>query len=223
MHTKPRSPLLAAGIAAAVLAAAGAGAAADPSLTIGVPVHTSHGDPPDWCDYAIVTGQLQGGPVGVTVKLFANAYPFSAAFKDTGLSAATDAQGNYSIKVFPHVRTKYHVVASTTPATTSPDLTERARGCAVIHVSDATPKRGQIVRFYGTYTPAKDGTRMKLLGPGPFGGTLLTGVTLQHNNASSSKFSVKVPVTKSGTYHTEVRADAANELGGGEINLRVHG
>lgn len=54
-------------------------------------------------------------------------------------------------------------------------------------VSDATPKRRQVVRFYGTFTPAKDGMRMKLIAPGPLGGTPIAGVTLRHNHSSSSK------------------------------------
>jgi hypothetical protein len=78
------------------------------------------------------------------------------------------------------------------------------------------------VRFYGTVIPAKDGTRLRLYEPGPFGGRKIAETTLRHNNKASSKFSLKVHVRKSGEYSVSVPADAANEHGGGFITLHVH-
>ena len=204
------------------LAVVGAAASADQALTIGVPDHSRHGNPPDFCEYALIQGQLQGGQAGVKVELFQKPYPFKGDFKSTGLSAVTNAAGGYSIKVTPRVLTDYHVVASTVPSVQSSDFRERARTCAVVHASDTTPKRGQMVRFFGTVSPAKNGRRIKLLAPNGRGGTPIAGVTLRPNNASSSKFSASARVTKSGYYGVELRADAANELGGGGVDIKVH-
>jgi hypothetical protein len=199
------------------------GALADQALTISTPGENNiNGNPPNPCVNTIVSGQLQGGPAGVRIELFQNPYPFTAGFTDTGLSAVTDAAGNYAIIVTPRVKTMYHVVASTSPETVSPDITEKARSCARIHVSDPTPKRGQLVRFYGTVVPAKDGKRLRLYEPESFGGRKIGQTTLRHNNKDSSKFSLKAHVRKGGEYSVSVPADAANEHGGGFITLHVH-
>ena len=215
--TRASSRGLLLGVASAIVVAAVA-VAADEALTIGVPSSGPHRNPPDFCAYAVLSGHLASGEAGVKVELFARPYPFTGGFDDTGLSATTNPAGDYSINVTPRVLTDYHVVASTSPQVQSADFRERARTCATVHASDATPKRGQLVRFFGTVRPAKDGRRIALFGPGG----KLAATTLMHNNTESSKFGLTVRVGKSGRYGVEIRADAANDLGGGGINIRVH-
>src|SRR4051794_25978565 len=104
-----------------------------------------------------LSGTTKNIAPGTTVEVQQNPYPY-AGFKPTGKTGVVDPSGNYSIAgVAPQMHTQYKVTAKTSPPTDSGTVFVHVRLSVSFKVSDATPKRGARVRFYGTVKPAHPG------------------------------------------------------------------
>jgi hypothetical protein len=97
-----------------------------------------------------ITGTVGGSNnAGVTVDLELTPSPFSAPFAKTGVSATTDAAGNYTMTIVPGLNTRYQAVAKTSPPVTSTQVEVKVRKRVSLRV------RGH--RLSGTVKPAHDG------------------------------------------------------------------
>jgi hypothetical protein len=161
---------------------------------------------------------------GTSVELQQNPYPYSG-FKPSGKTAVVDPAGNYSIAgVVPQVHTQYMVVAKTSPPTSSGTVLVRVRISVSFSVSDATPKRGQAVRFFGTAKPAHDGKPVLIQKRTTSGYKTVARTVLLDNGTASSKYSKKLKIRSSGTYRVVVQSlDQAIDNGTSRSRtLRVH-
>ena len=158
-----------------------------------------------------LSGQVKGAK-GVLVTLMRRATP-DTAFTPAG-TATTDGTGKYSFTARPLLNTVYRVVAATTPASQSPDVTTLVRPLVGLKVSDATPHKGQRVRFHGTVRPPRDGSRVSLQRRRS-DGTWATVVrpTLQDAGTVYSSYSRKLRIKRSGSYRTVIAADAQHARG----------
>src|SRR5215210_2881925 len=107
-----------------------------------------------------LTGKVKGAKAGVLVTLerrAAAATPFVPAG-----TATTDGNGDYSFTQQPAESSVFRATAATTPPASSADTPVAVAPLVGLKVSDATPRKGQRVRFRGTVRPQHDGTRVAI-------------------------------------------------------------
>ena len=160
-----------------------------------------------------VSGQLAGVPnAGVGVTLEEDAYAFGA-FKPL-LTKTTDANGAYSFLVVPKLNVKYRAVAKTSPRTTSAEALVLVRIRVGLRLSDSTPRRGQLVRFSGTATPAHDGRLVSIQRRTTSGSYRTVARTpLLDAGATRSRFRRRIRISRDGVYRARVTADADHATG----------
>lgn len=174
------------------------------------------------------TGNVKDAPVGTIVEVWENPQPYTGGFKNTGRTAATtDAQGSYRVTgVKPQRHTQYKVVARTTPPVESGNVLVQVRLRVSFRVSDSTPRRGQLVRFYGTVAPEHDGKTVLIQRRRTDGkwATVARTTTLD-NGTATSKYSRRIRIRRSGTFRVSVPdADGAHLSGVSRTRtLRTHG
>jgi hypothetical protein len=171
-----------------------------------------------------ISGTAKGMAGGTTIELQQNPYPY-AGFKATGKTAVVDPTGNFSIAgVVPQVHTQYKVVAKTSPPSESAALFVRVRLRVSFSVSDSTPKKGAMVRFYGTVAPAHDGKPVLIQKRTSSGYKTVARTTLLDAGTASSKYSKKLRIRSSGTYRVVVQSvDQDHDNGTSRSRtLRVH-
>jgi hypothetical protein len=174
-----------------------------------------------------ISGQVTGADnAGVDVTLQAQPQPASAGAKFSDVATATtDSTGHYSFPAAPQQNTRYQVRAKTSPPATSPVLQVNVRIAVTFHLSDATPKRGTRVRFFGVARPAHDGALVLIqrrASTGKFR-TVSKTVLRTSKTAGQSRYSKRVRIWRSGTYRVRVTHDADHATGtSGKRRIRVH-
>jgi hypothetical protein len=159
----------------------------------------------------VVSGTVAGpNNAGVTVDLEQTQAPFTAPFTKTGLSAVTDANGNYSITVAPTVNTRYQTVAKASPPVTSPTVQVNVRKRVSFRVNDSRIRKGQRVRFFGTVKPAHDGlvARIQRRTKTKKWKTVRKVKLRASKTAGQSRYSKRMRVYRTGVYRVRVPADA---------------
>lgn len=171
-----------------------------------------------------ISGSLNGNPsANLGIVLQQNPYPYSG-YTDVAIQT-TSAAGDYSFTVNPSVNTRYRVVTTdSSPQVTGDELSQVVNQKVTFTVSDRTPKRRASVRFYGSVTPANDGTYVALQKRTTTGAfKTVTRIRLVDAGDSFSRFSRKIRVSRNGVYR--VVAAAMPSLGEGVSttrSLRVH-
>ena len=171
-----------------------------------------------------LTGTAKNVPAGTVIEAEQNPYPY-AAFKSTGKTAVVDPMGNFSIAgIVPQMNTQYRVTAKTSPPTTSGTVFVQVRIRVSFKVSDSTPKRGQMVRFYGTAAPAHDGKPVQIQKKTLTGYKTVARTVLVDNGTATSKWSKKLRIRSKGTYRIVVQSVDQDHLNGTSRSrtLRVH-
>jgi plastocyanin len=87
----------------------------------------------------------------------------------------------------------------------------KSSSAVTLKVSDATPARGQRVRFFGTVRPAQDGRRVQLqrrTGGGSY--RTVARIKLTDAGASRSKFSKRLRMLKDAVFRARLPADKAH-------------
>ena len=164
-----------------------------------------------------ISGQLNGpGNAGVSVQLQQNPFPYTGGFKDVGTPVVTDSAGRYQFTVTPALNTRYRVVAKTAPPTTSAEITIGVRLFVSRRVSDATPRRGQIVRFGGIVRPAHDGQVVAIQRRSSTGRYRTVAKTVLRKSSVSSRsiYSKRVRIYRSGRYRVRVATGDGDHLKG---------
>lgn len=157
-------------------------------------------------------GQVTGTDnAGVKVDLQADAFPFDD-MKNAGVTATSDASGNFTFSVKPELLTRYQVSAKAKPQVSSPLVEVKVRSVVTLAVNDATAKRGQRITFSGTVTPAHTGTvrLQRKIGTGSFRTIAKPALTAGTGNAT---FTHTARVRRTATYRVRTVADADHVRG----------
>jgi hypothetical protein len=157
-----------------------------------------------------------------SVTLRADSFPFGGSFAQVA-KTTSNAGGAYSFTVKPDSVTRYRADAKTHPAASSPLATLSVRWKVTRTVSTRTPKKGSRVRFSGSVSPAHAGGTVKLQKRTASGFTTVKTTTLAAATTTSSSYSLRVRVSKNGTYRVRVDGDGAHLTGTSRrVTLKVH-
>jgi hypothetical protein len=171
-----------------------------------------------------LSGTTKQIAAGTAVEIYQNPYPY-AGFKPTGKTGVVDPSGNWSIAgVFPQMHTQYKVVAKTSPPAESAAVFVRVRLRVSFKVGDSTPKKGSMVRFFGTVAPAHDGKPVLIQKRTATGYRTVARTTLLDNGTATSKYSKKLRIRANGTYRVVAESvDQDHDNGTSRVRtLRVH-
>ena len=166
-----------------------------------------------------LTGKVKGAKQGVVVMLERRAAD-ATAFAPAG-TATTDANGDFAFADRPAKSSVYRATAGTAA---SPEVAVAVAPLVGLKVSDATPSKGQRVRFRGTVRPQHDGTTVAIQRKRA-DGTWATVRTprLRDAGSSYSRYSKRIRIRRSGTYRTVIGAHADHAEGvSRERALTVH-
>jgi hypothetical protein len=153
-----------------------------------------------------ISGQLTGtGSAHATVTLLGRPFPFTTPFGKLGNSVVSNADGTYS---FPFTSalatTQLEIRADTNPPITTAVVTMPVNSLISLHVSGHV-RKGHLARFSGTVLPAQDGLVVKIQKRGRDGVFHTVAHTnLRHKNASSSVYSRRLRLKRTGTYQAVV-------------------
>ncbi|HST56679.1 MAG TPA: hypothetical protein VLJ42_12405 [Solirubrobacteraceae bacterium] len=170
---------------------------------------------------AIVQGTLSGtGNGSRTVVLQANPFPYTAGFTNVGNPELTTPTGGFSFPILGLTQaTQLRVTTLTKPAVVSPVALE---GVAVrIHARVKRTSRPNHPRIYGTVTPAVDGMQVAFMRVTRGRDVLVSGTSLKHRNATSSRFSRVVHINKRGLYRVLVRVTNGAQTSNYSSPLRI--
>jgi hypothetical protein len=152
--------------------------------------------------------------VGVALDILRADYsptPTGQILHKTPVSSTTGPDGNWSLTVPPPVPVfGYYTAAATSPAgdaAQAPIVTLHTFAAISMQASPSTIISGDLVTFSGTVAPYQAGRAVDILEP--LGGGYTTNIAQAPVNPDGS-FSVKVNVTKAGTYFGELAANAAD-------------
>jgi hypothetical protein len=154
-----------------------------------------------------------------------NSRPYGDSYQATGATAVVANNGTYKFTVKPLLNTQYRVVAQTSPPVTSPAKLVLVRMRVGSNLSDTTPRRGSLVRFYGTVYPAHDGRTVSIQKRSPSGRFITVSRTkLRDAGTARSKYSRRIRVFRDGVYRVKVAGDADHANGFSRLrSVAVHG
>ena len=166
-----------------------------------------------------LSGKVKGGKQGIVVTLERRAAD-ATVFGPAG-TATTDANGDFTFTDRP---SKSSVYRATSGTATSPDASVAVAPIVGLKVSDATPRKGQRVRFRGTVRPQHDGTRVAIQRKRADGTWVTVRSPLLRDAGSSySRYSKRIRIRRNGTYRTVIAAHADHAEGvSRERTLTVH-
>ena len=166
-----------------------------------------------------LTGKVKGVKQAVTVTIERRAAN-ATAFAPAG-TATTDANGDFSFADRPSTSSVYRASAGTAA---SPDVAVAVAPLVGLKVGDATPRKGQRVRFKGTVRPQHDGTRVAIQRKRADGTWVTVRSPLLRDAGSRySRYSKRIRIRRSGTYRTVIGAHADHAEGvSRERTLTVH-
>ena len=159
-----------------------------------------------------LTGKVKGAKAGIVVTLERRVAD-ATAFVPAG-TATTDGNGDYTFTQRPAQSSVFRATAATTPPATSADTPVAVAPLVGLKVSDATPRKGQRVRFRGTVRPQHDGTRVAIQRK-KADGTWTTVKTplLRDAGSAYSRYSKRFRIRRTGTYRTVIAAHADHAEG----------
>ncbi len=156
-----------------------------------------------------LTGKVKGAKQAMTVTLERRAVD-ETAFVPAG-TATSDGNGDFAFTQRP---SKSSVFRATADGGTSPETTVAVAPLVGLKVSDATPRKGQRVRFYGTVRPQHDGTRVAIQRRRADGTWATVRTPLLRDAGSAySRYSKRFRIRRSGTYRTVIAAHADHAEG----------
>jgi hypothetical protein len=154
-----------------------------------------------------------------SVTLRGDAYPFNNSFGRVA-TTTSNAAGAYSFTVKPDTSTHYRAEVKRSQSQVAPLA---VRWKVTRKVSTKHPKRGKRVLFSGLVSPAHvGGTAAIQRNSGGVWKTVKT-TTLAASTATSSAYSTRIRVRRTGTYRVRVEGDGAHEAGNSSrVKLTVH-
>ena len=185
---------------------------------------TSSANPVTYGKSVQITGSFNGKPsANLPIALQQSPFPYTAY--TSVASANTSATGAYAFTVVPLVNTRFRVVTTAaTPQIVSPELAQIVNQRVSFSVGDKTPKKGALVRFYGTVTPARDGSYVSLQKRTSTGAyNTISRIKLVDAGDTRSSYSRRIRVKSNATYRVTI--SQTQSLGAGisaTRTLKVH-
>jgi hypothetical protein len=174
-----------------------------------------------------LSGRLSGAKSSTAaVRLEQDASrPYGDSYSASGATAVVANNGSYNFTIKPLLNTQYRVVALASPPVTSPAKLVLVRIRVGANLSDATPRRGSMVRFYGTAYPAHDGSTVSIQKRSPSGRFITVSRTsLRDAGTTKSTYSRRMRVFRDGVYRVKVAGDADHINGFSRLrSVAVHG
>ena len=168
-------------------------------------------NPVAWGSTVTISGKVQNNQAGTTVTLLRKTVP---ATTFTGTATVTvDKNGGYTFTQRPRRNTYYRAVSSLKPTTQSADLLVKVSPLVGFRVSDTTPRAGQRVRFSGTVRPRHNGRRVNIQKKSGNRWITVARPTLRRLNASTSRYSRRIRVRRSGTYRVRILGHSDHSMG----------
>ena len=168
-----------------------------------------------------ISGTLTGpSNAGVRVTLEQNPAPYNGGFKSAGSTTTTDATGHYAFVVLPPSNTQYRVTAGAKKnTTTSTAVAVRVRVKVTLHLSDRTPRAGQLVRFSGSVLPGHNGKIARIQRRTASGrwhtvaSTTLVAAS-PVGSTTRSHYAKRLRIRKNGTYRVRVAPADGDHIAG---------
>ena len=147
-------------------------------------------------------GILSGtGNAGRTVVLQSNPFPYTQGFVNASNPQVTDAQGQFFFPLLSlPINTQFRVLMTDRPDIVSPIITVFSQ----VHLSTHITRRGSLAHFYGSVTPAADGSAVSVQRFSSGHWHTIARTTTHHHSASSSSFSKHVRIHHTGSYRVVV-------------------
>jgi hypothetical protein len=169
----------------------------------------------------VVSGKLTGQNNGnQLVTLAEDPFPYGDGYVDV-TTTRTAANGSYSFRRFPPTNRNYRVRARNEQAFAS----VRVRMRLSLFVSDATPRRGQRVRFSGFVTPKHDGRKVYVQRRSSTGVWVTVRTTLANRPTTGdrSRYSTTLIIRRSGLYRARTLSDGDHLAGTSRTRLLTVG
>jgi hypothetical protein len=195
--------MLAGGLAVAVTAQAAPPKSDTRKITINAsPLILNFGAP------LVLTGELKGSArAKQTVTLQRDRYPYGDRFENVS-ATHTDNDGVYRFSRVADVNANYRVRSGTEHA----EVSVRVHSIPTLFTTTTTPRRGQLVRFSGSVTPAHTGRLIRLQRRNAAGVFLtMRSMPLVPTAENRSFYTGLVRVFLSGTYRVVIYYDG-NQL-----------
>ena len=174
----------------------------------------------------VLSGRVSGAKGGVVIRLQEDdSRPYGDSYKAAEATTTTANNGAYTLSVKPLLNTQYRAVAQAAPPVTSAATLVRVRILVGVNLSDATPRRGSLVRFTGTAMSAHDGRIVSIQKRSPTGRFITVSRTTLHDAGDArSTYSRRLRVSRDGVYRVKVAGDADHINGFSRVRaVRVHG
>jgi hypothetical protein len=147
-------------------------------------------------------GVLSGtGNAGQTVVLQSNPFPYVQGFVNASNPQVTNAQGQFFFPLLSlGINTQFRVLMTNRPAVVSPIIVVYSQ----VHLKTHIRRHGSIAHFFGSVTPAADGSTVLIqrFSKGRWHTTART--TARHHSASSSSFTKHVRIRHTASYRVVV-------------------
>ena len=153
-----------------------------------------------------LTGQTK---TGVVIRFEQDAtLPYGDSYQPSPLTATTGASGNYSVTAKPLVKTQYRAIAQASPPVRSAPRLVLVRTRVGLRLSDSTPRRGSLVRFSGSVTPAHDGLRVLIQKRSPSGRFVTVArPMLRDAGSTNSTYTKRLRILRDGVYRAKLPSD----------------
>jgi hypothetical protein len=151
-------------------------------------------------------GILSGtGNAGRTVVLQSNPFPYTQGFVNATNAQVTNAQGVFTFPLLSlPVNTQFRVVMTSRPDVASPIYLAYSKVRVTEHRRRSHTRRGKVIRFYGSVTPANDGARFAVQRFSKGHWRTVAGGITHHHSTTSSSYSKRVRIRHSGSYRVFV-------------------
>jgi hypothetical protein len=171
-------------------------------------------------------GTLTGtGNAGRSVVLQANPFPYTQGFANVTNAQVTNPQGGFSFPLLSvPLNTQYRVLMTDRPDVVSPIVPVSVAVRVTTHTKRYHASRGVRIRFSGIITPARDGAQFAIqrrLRDGTW--KTIGGSAARHRNASTSRYSKRVRIRRTGSFRVFVgtAGDYTSNVGR-TVRIRVH-
>lgn len=154
-----------------------------------------------------LTGQTKAG---VVIRFEQDAtLPYGDSYQPSPtLTATTGADGKYSVKAKPLVKTQYRATAQNSPPVPSAPRLVLVRSRVGLRLSDSTPRRGSLVRFSGSVYPAHDGLRVLIQKRSPSGRFVTVArPRLRDAGSTYSTYTRRLRIFRDGVYRAKLPSD----------------
>jgi hypothetical protein len=169
-------------------------------------------------------GILSGtGNAGRTVVLQSNPFPYTQGFVNASNAQVTNAQGQFFFPLLSlPTNTQFRVLMTDRPSVVSPIYVAYSKVRVTEHRRRSHTRRGKVIRFYGSVTPANDSARFAIQRFSKGHWRTVAGGITHHHSTTSSSYSKRVRIRHSGKYRVFVEIVNGQYTSASGYTMHVH-